>query len=196
MAFDNTRFSESGLELLSEISSSKALKIKNIYCDTAFHSDADLDQDPFWWESQTATTMGKVDAVISALSPVEGQARVIIDLSLKSGQSSDVTVRTVIITACAVESGVEGDEVTFVGTTDSDGVEVIYRSGIKISTAISLYFKFSNASDITIDTGLTPNFVVHSELERFVSTHSVSSSVSGDTQSILGNKFFEDDLTV
>lgn len=195
MAFEITRFSEDGLDLLSQISSSKALKIKNIYCDTAYHNDEDIDQDAFWWSSQTTTTMAKVDAVLSALSPVEGQARVIIDLALKAGQTSDVTIRTVIITACAVESGVEGEEVVFVGTTDADGVEVIYRSNVKISTAITLYFKFNNSGNIEIDTGLVPNYVIHSELERFLSCHSADSSVLGEAQTVLGEKTFTEDTT-
>lgn len=194
MAFEITRFSEDGLDLLSQISSSKALKIKHIYCDGAYHDDADIDQDAYWWSTQTSTTMAKVDATLSALSPISGQARVIIDLALKAGQTSDITIRTVVITACAVESGVEGEEVVFVGTTDQDGVEVIYRSNVKISTAISLYFKFSNTANIEIDTGLVPNYVIHSELERFVSCHTAESAVTGEAQTVLGEKTFANDI--
>ena len=194
MSFEITRFSEDGLDLLSQISSSKALKIKNIYCDSAYHQEADLDQDAYWWASQTSTTMAKIDATIAAISPLNNQARLIVDLALKAGQTSDVTIRTVVVTACAVESGVEGEEVVFVGSTDEDGVEVIYRSGIKISTSISLYFKFNNSSDITIDTGIDPDFVIHSELDRFVSCHSLGDVSSGDDQEILGNKTFLDNL--
>lgn len=193
MAFEITRFSEDGLDLLSQISSSKALKIKHIYCDSAYHDDADIDQDAYWWSTQTSTTMAKVDATLSALSPISGQARVIIDLALKEGQTSDITIRTVIITACAIESGVEGEEVVFVGTTDQDGVEVIYRSNVKISTAISLYFKFNNTANIEIDTGLVPNYVIHSELERFLSCHTAESEVTGEAQTVLGEKTFAGD---
>ena len=193
MAFEITRFTEDGLDLLSQISSSKALKIKNIYCDSAYHDDADLDQDAYWWASQTTATMAKIDATLAAISPVEGQARIIIDLALKAGQTSDVTIRTVVVTACTLESGVEGEEVVFVGTTDQDGVEVIYRSGITISTSISLYFKFNNTANIEIDTGLIPNYVVHSELERFVSCHALGSVSTGEAQTILGEKTFAGD---
>ena len=193
MAFEITRFTEDGLDLLSQISSSKALKIKNIYCDSAYHSDSDLDQDAYWWASQTTATMAKVDATLAAISPVESQARIIIDLALKAGQTSDVTIRTVVVTACTLESGVEGEEVVFVGTTDQDGVEVIYRSGIKISTSISLYFKFNNTANIEIDTGLVPNYVVHSDLERFVSCHALGSVSTGESQTILGEKTFAND---
>lgn len=193
MAFEITRFSEDGLDLLSQTSSSKALKIKHIYCDSAYHDDADIDQDAYWWSTQTSTTMTKVDAVISALSPISGQSRVIIDLALKAGQTSDITIRTVVITACAVESGVEGEEVVFVGTTDQDGVEVIYRSTVKISTAISLYFKFNNTANIEIDTGLVPNYVIHSELERFLSCHTAESEAEGEAQTVLGEKTFAND---
>lgn len=194
MAFEITRFTEDGLDLLSQISSSKALKIKNIYCDSAYHSDSDLDQDAYWWASQTTATMAKVDATLAAISPVESQARIIIDLALKAGQTSDVTIRTVVVTACTVESGVEGEEVVFVGTTDEDGVEVIYRSGIKISTSISLYFKFNNTANIEIDTGLVPDYVIHSELERFVSCHTLGSVSTGDDQTIYGDKTFYNTL--
>lgn len=194
MAFEITRFTEDGLDLLSQISSSKALKIKNIYCDSAYHSDSDLDQDAYWWASQTTATMAKVDATLAAISPVESQTRIIIDLALKAGQTSDVTIRTVVVTACTIESGVDGEEVVFVGTTDEDGVEVIYRSGIKISTSISLYFKFNNTANIEIDTGLVPDYVIHSELERFVSCHALGSVGTGDNQSIYGDKTFYNTL--
>ena len=194
MAFEISRFSEAGLNLLSQISSSKALKIKNIYADSAYHEDDDLEQDPHWWSEQTATTMAKVDAKISSISPIEGQARLIIDLSLKASQTSDITIRTVVITACAVESGVEGEEVVFAGISDEDGVEVIYRSGIKISTAVSFYFKFNNTANIEIDTGIDPNFVIHSELDRFVSCHALGSVGTGDNQTVYGDKNFCDAL--
>ena len=193
MAFEISRFSEAGLDLLSQISSSKALKIKNIYADSAYHEDDDLEQDPYWWSEQTATTMAKVDATISSISPIEGQARLIIDLSLKASETSDITIRTVVITACAVESGVEGEEVVFAGISDEDGVEVIYRSGIKISTAVSFYFKFNNTANIEIDTGIDPNFVIHSELDRFVSCHALGSVSTGESQTILGEKTFAGD---
>lgn len=194
MAFEISRFSEAGLDLLSQISSSKALKIKNIYADSAYHEDDDLEQDPYWWSEQTATTMAKVDATISSISPIEGQARLIIDLSLKASQTSDITIRTVVITACAVESGVEGEEVVFAGISDEDGVEVIYRSGIKISTAVSFYFKFNNTANIEIDTGIDPNFVIHSELDRFVSCHALGSVSTGDNQTVYGDKTFYNTL--
>lgn len=194
MAFEISRFSEAGLDLLSQISSSKALKIKNIYADSIYHEDDDLEQDPYWWSEQTATTMAKVDATISAISPIEGQARLIIDLSLKASETSDVTIRTVVITACAVESGVEGEEVVFAGISDEDGVEVLYRSGIKISTAVAFYFKFNNTANIEIDTGIDPNFVIHSELDRFVSCHVIGDNYSGENQTIYGNKFFQDSI--
>lgn len=193
MAFEITRFTEDGLDLLSQISSSKALKIKNIYCDSTYHSDSDLDQDAYWWASQTTATMAKVNATLAAISSIESQARIIIDLALKAGQTSDVTIRTVVVTACTIESGVEGEEVVFVGTTDQAGVEVIYRSGIKISTSISLYFKFNNTANIEIDTGLVPNYVVHSELERFVSCHALGGVSTGESQTILGEKTFAND---
>lgn len=194
MAFEISRFSEAGLDLLSQISSSKALKIKNIYADSAYHEDDDLEQDPYWWSEQTATTMAKVDATISSISPIEGQARLIIDLSLKASETSDITIRTVVITACAVESGVEGEEVVFAGISDEDGVEVIYRSGIKISTAVSFYFKFNNTANIEIDTGIDPNFVIHSELDRFVSCHALGSASTGDNQTVYGDKNFYNTL--
>ena len=194
MAFEISRFSEAGLDLLSQISSSKALKIKNIYADSAYHEDDDLEQDPYWWSEQTATTMAKVDATISSISPIEGQARLIIDLSLKASETSDITIRTVVITACAVESGVEGEEVVFAGISDEDGVEVIYRSGIKISTAVSFYFKFNNTANIEIDTGINPNFVIHSELDRFVSCHALGSVSTGDNQTVYGDKNFYNTL--
>lgn len=199
MSFDVAKFSQDGLDLLASLSSSKSLRIKNIYVDEDYHQVADLEQTPNWWSNETSTTRLKVKAELSAAGKVGPRARLIVALSLKPAilNPSNVTVKTVVITACGVESGVEGTEITFCGISDVNGVEVLYNaSGIKVSTSVSFYFKFNNASSITVESGLLPDYVVHSELDRLMSCHKIGDTTTGDNQEILGDKTFMNTVNI
>ena len=197
MAFNTATFSTSGLNLLAQLSSTKSLRVKRIYIDETEHASSDFNQPPSWWASQTCTTMAKVDAELSAASVISDQARLIVKLSLKQNQTTTVTAKTIVITACGVESGTESTEVTFCGVSDTTGIETIYNaSGVKVSTSVALYFAFNNASSITFADNIDPNFVIHSELDRFVSCHPVGSPTGGEAQTIGGVKTFKDGAVI
>lgn len=197
MAFNTATFSTSGLNLLAQLSSTKSLRIKHIYIDEIEHAASDFNQPPSWWASQTSTTMAKVDAELSAASVISDQARLIVKLSLKQDQTTTVTAKTIVITACGVESGAESTEITFCGISDSAGVEVLYNaSDIKLSTSIAIYFAFNSTSEITFEDNIDPDFVIHSELDRFVSCHPVGDPTGGEAQTVGGVKTFKDGAVI
>ena len=192
MSFEATRFSEAGLQLLAQLSTSKTLKIKHVYVDSVEHDIIDLEQPPSWWANTTTATMAQVSPEVILAGAKDTQARLRIKLSLKSGVTETKTIKTIVICACAVESGAEGVEMTFCGVIDPVGVEVIYHSGssIKTSTGVSIYFKFSNTSSITVETLENPDLVLQSDLDRYLTCHKVSDPYNGEDQQIHGNKFF------
>lgn len=197
MAFNTATFSTSGLSLLAQLSSTKSLRIKHIYIDETEHTSSDFNQPPSWWASQTSTTMAKVDAELSAASVISDQARLIVKLSLKQDQTTTVTAKTIVITACGVESGTESTEVTFCGISDATGIEAIYNaSGVKVSTSAAIYFAFNSTSSITFADNINPDFVVHSELDRFVSCHPVGDPTGGEAQTVGGIKTFKDGAVI
>lgn len=194
MAFEATRFSENGLQLLAQLTTSKTLKVKYVYIDSVEHSIEDLEQPPSWWANETTATMALVEPEIVLAGAKDTQARLRIKLSLKSGTTETQTIKTVVLCACTVESesSIEGETVTFCGVMDSEGVEVLYHSGssIKTSTAVSIYFKLSNETEISIETMENPDFVTESDLDRYVTAHNVLSAYEGDEQTIYGAKCF------
>ena len=192
MSFEATRFSEAGLQLLAQLSTTKTLKIKHIYVDSVEHDIIDLEQPPSWWANTTSATMALVSPEVILAGAKETQARIRVKLSLKAGVTATQTIKTIVICACAVESGAEGSEITFCGVIDPVGVEVLYHTGssIKTSTGVSIYFKFSNTSSITVETMANPDLVTVSDLDRYLTCHKISDSYSGDEQEIYGNKFF------
>ena len=192
MSFEATRFSEAGLQLLAQLSTSKTLKIKHVYIDSVEHDIIDLEQPPSWWANTTTATMAQVSPEVILAGAKDTQARLRIKLSLKSGVTETKTIKTIVICACTVESGSEDNEITFCGVIDPVGVEVIYHSGtsIKTSTGVSIYFKFSNASSITVETLQNPDLVTASDLDRYLTCHKVSDAYHGEDQEIFGNKFF------
>ena len=193
MAFEATRFSENGLQLLAQLTTSKTLKVKYIYVDSVEHSIEDLEQPPSWWATNTAATMAIVDPEIILAGTQETQARLRVKLKLKSGVTETQTIKTIVICACAVESGTEGDTITFCGVIDPVGVEVLYHGGssINTSTAVSIYFTLSNASSITVETMENPDFVIASDLDRYMTCHNVLSGYEGEAQEVYGAKYFK-----
>lgn len=199
MSFEVVKFSQDGLGLLASISSSKSLRIKNIYIDEDAHSDTDVEQSPNWWSSQTSSTRLKANAKLTSAGTVGAQARLVLALSIKQGiinPPSQMTIKSIVITACGVEGGVETSEITFCGVFDSNGVQLLYNAAVPTSSSVTLYFKFSEASSITVDTGLQPDYVLHSELDRLVSCHKVGDVTTGEAQTILGVKTFSDGAVV
>lgn len=196
MAFNTTVFSTDGLNLLAQLSVTKSLRIKHIYVDETEHTASDFNQSPSWWAEQTNITMVKVRAELSAASVISDQARLVVKLSQTQGEVNPVMAKTIVITACGVENGVESAEITFCGISDSTGVEVLFKPGIKLSTSVAIYFAFNNASTITFEDNINPDYVIHSELDRFVSCHPIGDPTGGEEQTIGGTKTFRDGAVV
>lgn len=196
MAFNTTVFSTDGLNLLAQLSVTKSLRIKHIYVDETEHTASDFNQTPSWWAEQTNLTMIKVSAVLSAASVISDQARLVVKLSQTQGEVNPVMAKTIVITACGVENGVESPEITFCGISDSTGVEVLFKPGIKLSTSVAIYFAFNNASTITFEDNINPDYVIHSELDRFVSCHPIGDPNGGEVQTIGGTKTFRDGAVI
>lgn len=196
MAFNTTVFSNDGLNLLAQLSVTKSLRIKHIYVDETEHTASDFNQAPSWWAEQTSLTMVKVRAELNAASVISDQARLVVKLSQTQGEVNPVMAKTIVITACGVENGVESAEITFCGISDSTGVEVLFKPGIKLSTSVAIYFAFNNASTITFEDNVNPDYVIHSELDRFVSCHPVGDPIGGEEQTIGGIKTFRDGAVI
>lgn len=196
MAFEVSQFSNKGLELLGQLSSHKSLVIKNILAaETAYTAD-DFEQNIAWWTQETAATMAKVNASLSSAGHDKDQARLTIKFTAKPGQQDNIGIKTVIVIACGKESGVETDDIVYCGVSDPQGITVLgYKEGgVDVSTAVSLYFKFNAASNITLETNENPDFVLHSEMDRFVSCHKVGDVTVGEDQEIRGSKYFQNGI--
>lgn len=192
MAFEISQFSTKGLELLGQLSSHKSLVIKNILAAETAYTAADFEQNIVWWTQETSATMAKVNASLSSAGHDKDQARLTIKFTAKPGHQDNIGIKTVIVIACGKESGVETDDIVYCGVSDPQGITVLgYKEGgVDVSTAVSLYFKFNAASNITLETNENPDFVLHSEMDRFVSCHKVGDVTVGEDQEIRGSKYF------
>ena len=198
MAFEVSQFSNKGLELLGQLSSHKSLVVKNILAaETAYTAD-DFEQNIAWWTQETAATMAKVNASLSSAGHDKDQARLTIKFTAKPGQLDNIGIKTVIVIACGKESGVETDDIVYCGVSDPQGITVLgYKEGgVDVSTAVSLYFKFNAASNITLETNENPDFVLHSEMDRFLSCHKVGDLTVGEDQEVRGNKYFQNGIMI
>ena len=196
MAFEVSQFSNKGLELLGQLSSHKSLVVKNILAAEKAYTAADFEQNIAWWTQETAATMAKVNASLSSAGHDKDQARLTIKFTAKPGQQDNIGIKTVIVIACGKESGVETDDIVYCGVSDPQGITVLgYKEGgVDVSTAVSLYFKFNAASSITLETNENPDFVLHSEMDRFLSCHKVGDVTVGEDQEIRGSKYFQNGI--
>ena len=196
MAFEVSQFSTKGLELLGQLSSHKSLVVKNILASETAYTAADFEQNIAWWTQETAATMAKVNASLSSAGHDKDQARLTIKFTAKPGQQDNIGIKTVIVIACGKESGVETDDIVYCGVSDPQGITVLgYKEGgVDVSTAVSLYFKFNAASSITLETNENPDFVLHSEMDRFVSCHKVGDVTVGEDQDVRGSKYFQNGI--
>ena len=196
MAFEVSQFSNKGLELLGQLSSHKSLVIKNILAAETAYTAADFEQNIAWWTQETNATMAKVNASLSSAGHDKDQARLTIKFTAKPGHQDNIGIKTVIVIACGKESGVETDDIVYCGVSDPQGITVLgYKEGgADVSTAVSLYFKFNAASNITLETNENPDFVLHSEMDRFVSCHKVGDVTVGEDQEIRGSKYFQNGI--
>ena len=140
--------------------------------------------------------MNKVNASLASAGHDKDQARLTIKFTAKAGQQDNIGIKTVIVIACGKESGVETDDIVYCGVSDPQGITVLgYREGgVDVSTAVSLYFKFNAASSITLETNENPDFVLHSEMDRFLSCHKVGDLTAGEDQEVRGNKYFQNGI--
>ena len=196
MAFEVSQFSTKGLELLGQLSSHKSLVVKNILAAETAYTAADFEQNIAWWTQETAATMAKVNASLSSAGHDKDQARLTIKFTAKPGQQDNIGIKTVIVIACGKESGVETDDIVYCGVSDPQGITVLgYKEGgVDVSTAVSLYFKFNAASNITLETNENPDFVLHSEMDRFLSCHKVGDVTVGEDQEVRGSKYFQNGI--
>ena len=196
MAFEVSQFSNKGLELLGQLSSHKSLVIKNILAAETAYTAADFEQNIAWWTQETNATMAKVNASLSSAGHDKDQARLTIKFTAKPGHQDNIGIKTVVVIACGKESGVETDDIVYCGVSDPQGITVLgYKEGgVDVSTAVSLYFKFNAASSITLETNENPDFVLHSEMDRFVSCHKVGDVTVGEDQEVRGSKYFIDGI--
>lgn len=196
MAFEVSQFSNSGLELLGQLSSHKSLVVKNILAAEKAYTADSFEQNIAWWTQETAATMAKVNASLSSAGHDKDQARLTIKFTAKPGQQDNIGIRTVIVIACGKESGVETDDIVYCGVSDPQGITVLgYKEGgVDVSTAVSLYFKFNAASSITLETNENPDFVLHSEMDRFLSCHKVGDVTVGEDQEVRGSKYFQNGI--
>lgn len=198
MAFEISQFSTKGLELLGQLSSHKSLVIKRIFASETQHPASDFDQTPFWWAQQTSSTGSKIQAELVSAGHDKDTARLTVKFTPLGDTTTETIIKTIVIEACGSESGTQTEDIIYCGVSDPTGITVLgFRNeGIQASTAVSLYFKFNNASSITVETNENPDFVLHSELDRFVSCHLPGSQTFGESQTILGNKYFKDGVTL
>ena len=196
MAFEVSQFSTKGLELLGQLSSHKSLVIKNILAAEKAYTADDFEQNIAWWTQETNATMAKVNASLSSAGHDKDQARLTIKFTAKPGQQDNIGIKTVIVIACGKESGVMTDDIVYCGVSDPQGITVLgYKEGgVDVSTAVSLYFKFNAASNITLETNENPDFVLHSEMDRFVSCHKVGDVTVGEDQEVRGSKYFQNGI--
>ena len=196
MAFEVSQFSNKGLELLGQLSSHKSLVVKNILAAETAYTAADFEQNIAWWTQETAATMAKVNVSLSSAGHDKDQARLTIKFTAKPGHQDNIGIKTVIVIACGKESGVETDDIVYCGVSDPQGITVLgYKEGgVDVSTAVSLYFKFNAASSITLETNENPDFVLHSEMDRFLSCHKVGDVTVGEDQEVRGNKYFQNGI--
>lgn len=196
MAFEVSQFSNKGLELLGQLSSHKSLVIKNILVAEKAYTADDFEQNIAWWTQETLTTMSKVDASLSSAGHDKDQARLTIKFTAKAGIQDNIDIRTVIVIACGKESGVETEDIIYCGVSDPQGITVLgnREGGIDVSTAVSLYFKFNATSEITVNTDEHPDFVLHSELDRYMTCHALGDVKSGDEQDVYGSKYFQNGI--
>ena len=196
MSFDVAKFSQAGLSALAELTTQKTLKIMQIYVDETERYEEDLEENPAWWSAQTASTMTKVGAEIFSMGVTNGQARIVLSLNLRPGQNETVNVKTIVLGACVVTGGVDGPSFTLCGIIDPNGVDVVYNaSHVLLTTKVSMYFRFNNASSITVNNAYAPDYALQSDLDRYVSCHVADDLDTGEAQSIKGHKMFNDSTT-
>lgn len=189
MGFDVTRFSQAGLNALAELTALKTLKITQVITSVNPHSDSDLDESVAYWMSEDTPD---VESKIMSIGVTDGEARIVVSLNLAPSVLVTTNIKSLVLIACTTQGGIDSNEVVLCGILDTNGIDVIYNNaGIKVSAKISIYFRFSNTSSITVQNAIAPDYALQSDLNRFVSCHTATDNVAGDDQIIYGIKRFK-----
>lgn len=190
MSFDVSKITDNGLQQLAAVSATKTLSIDSIIClGDAFDEEDVVTQPEAYWLNHSSKLTTVTGRVISAgENPnTTDTSRLVIELTA----TEDTTVKTLIVCAHTSDSGVSGNEGTFYGLSDSEGIEVLYNNDVTVKTQVAISFSFNRSSEITIseDTSAS-NYLLASEVGRFVTTHKAGDNQSGDNQNIRGVKTF------
>lgn len=185
-------FTISGRDLLSAASATKTIDIDHIYCIESEVSQADILSQPKTYFSALASNKLSARVTSAGDDPDNpGRSRIVIEVRLTAAASADVTMKTLVVCAHAVDAGVDGEEKTFYGISDPVGIVIPYSTSIPIKQNLSFSFAFTDESEITVDGDLT-SYLLESEVGRFVTTHKAGEPTEGDDQTIQGYKEFVD----
>lgn len=192
MALSVHTFTISGRDLLSAASATKTIDIDHIYCIESEVSQADILSQPKTYFSALASNKLSARVTSAGDDPDNpGRSRIVIEVRLTAAADDDVTMKTLVVTAHAVDSGVDGEEKTFYGISDPVGIVIPYSTSIPVKQNLSFSFAFTPQSSITVDGDLT-SYLLESEIGRFVTTHKAGEPTAGDNQTIQGFKEFAD----
>lgn len=198
MAFEVSTFTNTGMELLAAASATKTLVLDHVYCFDNFLPEEELitveaaDLADYQYHDQIGDNI-----LITKISSVgidpnsDNLSRAVVDLSLHPFVEDNVTVNAVVVTAHWVEAGQSSAEMTFYCISDHNGIVVPYNAKISITQQIVFSFVFNRISSITVADSVS-NYLLADETKRFLTTHSVESTMVGDDQEIYGNKTFHD----
>lgn len=197
MAFNVSKITNTGLELISAASATKTIVIDHIYClSIQAPEDEILTQPPSYWANHASIVQGVNASVVSVgVDPnSSSMSRIVLGFTL-IGIFASRTVKTVVVTAHSTEAGTDSEEMTFYGMADSTGLAVPYSSKTLITTQLAISFAFSRESSITVS-GSVENYLLADEIARFVTTHGTSSTAVGESQDIYGAKTIKDVLKI
>lgn len=194
MALAVHTFTISGRDLLSAASATKTIDIDHIYCIESEVSQADILSQPKTYFSALASNKLSARVTSAGEDPNNpGRSRIVVEIGITAAASADVTMKTLVVCAHAVDAGVDGEEKTFYGISDPVGLVIPYSTSIPIKQNLSFSFAFTDESEITVDGDLT-SYLLESEVGRFVTTHKAGEPTEGEGQTVQGYKQFVDGI--
>lgn len=185
-------FTNTGLMLSAAATSGESIILKNIYISTEQYTEDTIRTQPISYFSTRSVQQTDVETkFISAGYDVnkQGFARIVINLLNK--QTTEINIKSIIITA-SLSTNTE-DEQTLYGYSSDVGLVLNVMNDtneVNLSTNFALSFRISSTTNITIAESIE-NYLLASEVERFVTSHSTSGSNVGDNQNIYGKKTFK-----
>lgn len=198
MAFQISEFTNTGMELLAAASATKTLVIDSIYC-----LEEQLDENtliaitPEELQQRSDLIHDYTIKVASVgIDPNSDElSRVVIDLAMQPSATASRVFKTLVVTAHYIEAGQNSAIMTFYGMSDENGMEVPYNASVELTQQIVFTFAFNRDSSITVADSVS-NYLLADETKRFMTTHSMQSTLVGDYQVVYGDKYFRDGITV